>query len=245
MFKRISIFVYGLVSYTIFIGSLVYAIGFVGNLGVPMSVDAPPAATPWLAALMNGGLLVAIALGHVAMRGWGFQRRITHFLPRVAVRSTVTLASGLSLMALFALWQPVGGVIWQVQEPFAAAVIKGLFILGWTLIVASTFVVNHFDLFGVRQVWCNLVGRAATALDSSPGFHGGWLLAVWATPTMTIGHLMLATLVTGFVLMAGRLEEREFICADRAGMVGRDGDAVPVSRIDGPVHSAVASREAA
>jgi protein-S-isoprenylcysteine O-methyltransferase Ste14 len=220
MFKRISVFVYGVVSYAIFFASFLYAIGFVGDLLVPKSIDAVPDTPLWAALAINSLLLGAFAVQHSVMARPGFKRWITRFIPKPAERSTYTLAASLLLIALFAYWQPIGGVVWRVEEPVAKAVLYSLFGFGWGLVLVSTFLINHFDLFGLRQVWLYLIGREYTHLKfATPGpyrwvrhpLYVGWFFAFWATPTMTIAHLVFALLTTGYILIAIQLEERDLI----------------------------------
>lgn len=220
MVKRISVLVYGVVSYAIFFATFLYAIGFVGNLWVPKSIDSAPEAPLWVALLVNSLLLGAFAVQHSVMARPGFKRWITRFIPKAAERSTYTLISSLLLIALFAHWEPIGGVVWQVDDPIGRAVLYGLFGFGWTLVLVATFLINHFDLFGLRQVWLHLIGREHSQLKfGTPGpykwvrhpLYVGWLFAFWATPTMTVAHLVFALLTTGYILIAIRLEERDLL----------------------------------
>jgi len=211
MFKRISVFIYGVVSYAIFFGSFLYAIGFVGNVGVPKSIDSIPESPLWVALAINSLLLGAFAVQHSVMARPGFKRWITRSIPKPAERSTYTLASSLLLISLFAFWEPIGGVVWSVQDPIGKAVLHSLFGFGWALVLVATFLINHFDLFGLRQVWLYLVGKEYTHLKfGTPGFYKwvrhplyvGWFFAFWATPTMTVAHLVFALLATGYILIA-------------------------------------------
>ena len=220
MYKRISVFIYGVVSYTIFFGSFVYAIGFVGDVGVPKSIDSIPQSPLWMALAINSLLLGAFAVQHSVMARPGFKRWITRFIPKAAERSTYTLASSLLLIALFTFWEPIGGVVWNVEDPIGRAVLYGLFGFGWGLVLVATFLINHFDLFGLRQVWLYLVGKEYTHLKfGTPGFYKwvrhplyvGWFFAFWATPTMTLAHLVFALLTTGYILIAIQLEERDLL----------------------------------
>jgi protein-S-isoprenylcysteine O-methyltransferase Ste14 len=222
MFKRISVFVYGVVSYAIFFASFLYAIGFVGDLWVPKSIDSTPQVPLWVALAINSLLLGAFAVQHSVMARPGFKRWITRFIPKPAERSTYTLAASLLLIALFAYWEPIGGVVWRVEDPVGKAVLYSLFGFGWGLVLVSTFLINHFDLFGLRQVWLYLIGREYSHLKfATPGpykwvrhpLYVGWFFAFWATPTMTIAHLVFALLTTGYILIAIRLEERDLIDA--------------------------------
>ena len=220
MYKRISEFIYGVVSYAIFFGSFLYAIGFVGDVWVPKSIDSMPETPLWMALLVNGLLLGAFAVQHSVMARPGFKRWITRFIPKAAERSTYTLASSLLLIALFTFWEPIGGVVWRVEDPIGKAVLYSLFGFGWALVLVATFLINHFDLFGLRQVWLYLVGQEYRPLKfGTPGLYKwvrhplyvGWFFAFWATPTMTLAHLVFALLTTGYILIAIQLEERDLL----------------------------------
>jgi methanethiol S-methyltransferase len=220
MFKRISVFVYGVVSYAIFFATFLYMIGFVGDIGVPKSIDAVPKAPLWVALGINTLLLIAFALPHSVMARPAFKGWITRVIPEPAERSTYTLVASLLLIALFAFWEPIGGVVWNVQDPLGRALLYGLFGFGWALVLVATFLINHFDLFGLRQVWTYLTGKHYTPVRFvTPGpyrwvrhpLYVGWFFALWATPTMTIAHLVFAILNAGYILIAVRFEERDLL----------------------------------
>ena len=162
MIKRIAIFLYGVASYAIFFLTFLYAIGFIGNLVVPVTMDGPPALPFWQALAVNLGLLSLFAVQHSVMARPAFKRRWTQIVPQPAERSTYVLFSSACLIALFAFWQPLGGVVWSVQDPVGQTALYALFALGWGLVLVSTFLINHFDLFGLRQVWLQLVGKPYT-----------------------------------------------------------------------------------
>ncbi|BAU50182.1 membrane protein [Sulfurifustis variabilis] len=216
--KRIGVFVYGAVAYAVFFATFLYAIGFVGGFVVPKSIDSAPTSPLAQALLVNALLLGVFALQHSVMARPAFKRLLTRFVPEPAERSTYVLASSLALIALFAFWQPIGGVVWDVQDPVWRAVLHGLFAFGWGLVLVTTFIINHFDLFGLRQVWLYLRGRPYTRLAFvTPGpyrlvrhpLYVGWFFAFWATPTMTAAHLFFAVATTAYILVAIRLEERD------------------------------------
>jgi methanethiol S-methyltransferase len=220
MLKRVGIFAYGVVSYAVFFATFLYAIGFIGNIFVPKSLDS--AATGPLAAalLINAGLLGLFAVQHSLMARPWFKRAWTRIVPEPAERSTYVLFSSLCLIALFAFWQPMGGVIWSVENPIARQVIFDVFLLGFGIVLVSTFLINHFDLFGLRQVWLFLIGKPYTHLEfRTPLFYKyvrhplyvGWLMAFWATPTMTAAHLLFAVMTTGYILTAIRWEEKDLV----------------------------------
>jgi methanethiol S-methyltransferase len=217
---RFLILAYGGISYLIFLGTFLYAIGFVGNFAVATSLDGPAAGSLWQAFAINLGLLSAFAVQHSVMARPQFKRWWTKIIPEPAERSTYVLFSSLALIALFAFWQPMGGVIWEVSNPAVQAVLYVLFGLGWALVLVSTFLINHFDLFGLRQVWLSFRGKPYTHLKfGTPWLYRyvrhplyvGWFLAFWATPFMTAAHLLFAIVTAAYILVAIRLEERDLI----------------------------------
>jgi protein-S-isoprenylcysteine O-methyltransferase Ste14 len=218
--KRTTAFTYGVICYIIFIATFLYTIGFVGNLFVPKSIDSTPTGPPGQALLINAVLLGIFAIQHSVMARPGFKRWWTRLVPQPVERSTYVLFSSLALILLFAYWQPIGGVIWNVQEPVGQAVLYGLCVLGWGLVLVATFLINHFDLFGLRQVWFHLRGKEDHALAFvTPGLYRfvrhpiyvGFIFAIWATPTMTAAHLFFALLTTAYILIGIRLEERDLV----------------------------------
>lgn len=224
MFKRITYFSYGVVCYALFFVTFLYAIGWVGNLFVPTSVDAPRAAGQALedALVINILLLTLFAVQHSVMARPAFKRAWTRIVPKPLERSTYVLFSSAALIALFYWWQPLGGVIWQVENPIGASLLLSGFLLGWLVVLVSTFLINHFDLFGLRQVWLYLLGKPYQPLAfKTPWLYKyvrhplyvGWLLAFWCTPTMTAAHLLFAVMTTAYILVAIRLEERDLIKA--------------------------------
>ena len=217
---RIAIFSYGLASYALFLGVFLFAIGFVGNFGVPRTIDGPPRVPFELALTIDLLLLTLFALQHSVMARPAFKAWWTRLIPAAAERSTYVLASSAALALLFWQWEPLGGVVWSVQSPLARGVLWGLCACGWLLVLAATFWINHFDLFGLRQVWLHLRGRPYTQLHFvTPGpyqlvrhpLYVGWLLAFWATPTMTATHLVFALGTTAYILVAIQLEERDLL----------------------------------
>ena len=220
MIRRITVFVYGIVSYSIFFCTFLYAYGFVGNLFVPKSIDSAPQG-PWLQALLVNGLLLGIfAVQHSVMARPAFKRLWTKMIPQPAERSTYVLFSSLALILMFWQWRPMGGVVWNVEDPIGRSVLLSLFALGGLLVLWATFLINHFDLFGLRQVTLYLSGREYTRLKfKTPGLYRfirhplylGWLLTFWSTPTMTVAHLVFAVATTTYILMAIRWEERDLV----------------------------------
>ena len=220
MLKRLSVFLYGVLCYVVFFATFLYAIGFVCNLYVPRSLDGPPVAPLASSLMVDLGLLLLFALQHSVMARPAFKRGWTRLIPEAAERSTYVIASSIALIILFAFWQPLGGVVWSVTQPTAVIVLYSLCAFGWLLVLVSTFLLNHFDLFGLRQVWLHLRGTPYTHLTfSTPGpyrlvrhpLYVGWLFAFWATPDMTLTHFVFALATSGYILAAIQLEERDLV----------------------------------
>ena len=220
MAKRLAVFVFGLVSYLLFFLTFVYAVGFIGNLYVPNSMDSPARMSFWPALAIDALLLLAFAVQHSVMARPAFKEVLTRFIPAAAERSTYVLLSSLLLIALFAFWQPIGGLVWNVTNPVAQNAVTALFGLGFALVFVATLLINHFDLFGLRQVALHLAHKPYTYLEfRTPLFYRyvrhplyvGWLIAFWATPTMTGAHLLFAVLTSGYILTAIRWEERDLV----------------------------------
>jgi methanethiol S-methyltransferase len=220
MLKRIVFFVYGVVSYLIFFGTYLYAIGFIGNFWVPTSLDGLPSGPFAAAVAVNAALLALFAVQHSVMARKWFKDWWTRIVPKPIERSTYVLFSSLALILLFWQWRPMGGVIWSVQDPIGIFVLYSLFGFGWTLVLVSTFLINHFDLFGLRQVWLYLLGREEKPMKfTTPAFYKlvrhplyvGWFFAFWMTPTMTAAHLLFSLATTAYILLAIQFEERDLI----------------------------------
>jgi len=223
--RRVVIFAYGVSVYVLFLATFLYAIGFIGNFGVPRTVDGPASGSLAVAIAIDVALLGLFAVQHSVMARRGFKRWLTRFIPEPAERSTYVLFSSLALIALFAAWRPLGGVVWEVESPVGRATLLTVFATGWLVVLACTFLINHFDLFGLRQVWLQLRGRPYTQLRFATPWpyrvvrhplYVGWLLAFWATPTMTLAHLLFAIATTGYILIAIQLEERDLVAAHGA-----------------------------
>jgi len=216
--KRLCIFVYGVVCYAASLATLLYTVGFLGDFRAPTSLDSSRAAPLPAALLINVALVTLFALQHSVMARPAFKRWWTRIVPESAERSTYVLLSCLALMALFILWQPVGGLVWKVNSPNTRALLYGAIALGWTVLLASTFLLNHFDLLGLRQVWLQLKRKPYQPLPfRTPALYRcvrhplyvGWLLTLWAAPVMTVAHLVFALASSVYILIAIRLEERD------------------------------------
>jgi len=220
MVKRVAVFIYGSVAYLTFLGTFLYAIGFVGGLGVPTSLDGDPGAPLAAALAIDAALLAIFAVQHSVMARRWFKTWWTQFVPPAIERSTYVLFASLALMLLFWQWRPLGGVVWSVENPAGQALLRMLFAAGWTLVLVVTFLINHFDLFGLRQVWCVLVGRPSPKVSfATPGpyrvvrhpLYFGFLLAFWMTPAMTLAHLVFAIATTGYIVLAIQFEEQDLV----------------------------------
>lgn len=218
--KRIAIFIYGVVSYAVFFVTFLYAVGFLGNVAVPKSIDSPREGSLGVALAVDLLLLAVFAIQHSVMARPAFKARWTRIIPPAAERSTYVLASSVALIALFAWWRPLGGVVWELESPLARGVMQVLFAAGPATILLTSFLINHFDLFGLRQVWLHLRGRSYQPLRfGTPGpykhirhpLYIGWFLTFWATPTMTASHLVFAVATTVYILIAVLFEERDLI----------------------------------
>jgi len=215
---RTLAFVYGLVSYLVFFIAFLYAIGFAGNIVVPKSIDSGTAG-PFVPSLIIDAVLLGLfAIQHSVMARPGFKRWWTGFIPKPIERSTYVLLSSLLLILLFWQWSPILSVVWSVANPAGSFVLTALFWAGWLLVLLSTFVINHFDLFGLRQVYLFQKGKEYTDLVFKKRFFYkfvrhplllGFIIAFWATPKMTLGHLVFALATTAYMLIAIQLEERD------------------------------------
>ncbi|HMG33195.1 MAG TPA: isoprenylcysteine carboxylmethyltransferase family protein [Blastocatellia bacterium] len=218
MFTRIATFIYGVLCYLIFFGTFLYAAGFVGNLIVPKSIDSGVPAPIGEGLLINAGLLALFALQHSIMARPWFKRVWTRVIPEQAERSTYVLFSSLALIVLFWQWRPMGGVVWRVESQAFSIALYSVCAMGWLLVLISTFLLNHFDLFGLRQVYLFLIGKKCTPLvfrtpilyqHVRHPLYLGWLLAFWSTPVMTAPHLVFSIATTAYIFMAIQFEEKD------------------------------------
>ncbi len=216
--KRTLILAYGVISYALFFVTFLYSIGFVGNIWVPRSIDSEPTMAFGSALMVNLGLLTMFAVQHSGMARPAFKRWLTRYIPEAAERSTYVLMSTLAMAALMYYWAPFGGVIWAVQTEWAQLTLNGLYLASWALLLYATFLINHFDLFGLRQVWLAFCEKDNHELKFvTPALYNivrhpiyvGWLGIFWITPTMTVTHLLLAIGVTAYILIGIQLEERD------------------------------------
>lgn len=216
--RRIAFFAYGLSAHLMFLAVYAYLIGWTTNLIIPRTIDRPASGDLWIAALVNFLLLLTFGVQHSVMARRAFKRWWTQYVPEPIERSTYVMISNLLMILMFVCWRPMPSIVWHVERQAVRCVIWAVALSGWLLVPAASLLINHFDLFGTRQVWLHLKGKRYTQppfrtpwlyrLVRHP-LYVGWLIAFWATPTMTLGHLLFAAVQTAYILIAIRFEERD------------------------------------
>jgi methanethiol S-methyltransferase len=211
---------YGIICYVAFLGSFLYAIGFVGNLLVPRTIDSGLSAALPNALAIDLLLLGLFAVQHSVMARPGFKRVWTRIVPHPVERSTYVLLSSLLLALLCWYWRPIPGVVWNVSLPWFSALLMGLFAVGWTIVLFSSFLISHFELFGLRQTYLRMRGLDYTPLKFTQRalykvvrhpLMLGFVIAFWATPHMSVGHLLFAIATSVYILVGIFLEERDLM----------------------------------
>ncbi len=219
LLKRWMILLYGLLSYGLFVVTIGYGIAFFGNLFVGRTIDAAASVSVGEALLVNAGLLLLFALQHSGMARPQFKLWLSRFVAPVAERSTYVLFSSGALILMMALWQPMGGVVWSIDNALARAAIMAVYFGAWAMMIWATFLLDHFELFGLRQVWCAFHGRAPCrepAFQTPAAYrftrhpiYFSWAVLLWASPIMTVSHLVVAVGLTAYIVFGIRLEERD------------------------------------
>ncbi|CAN7425014.1 isoprenylcysteine carboxylmethyltransferase family protein [Bradyrhizobium sp. LjRoot220] len=217
---KFTAFLFGAVAYFTFLFTILYAIGFVSDLGVPKAIDTGEKSPLFEALAVNLALMSLFGIQHSVMARRGFKQWWTQYIPKPIERSTYVLFASLTLLLLFWQWRPIPTVVWHIEEPEMAATVAILSFVGWVIVFTSTFLINHFELFGLHQVTSNLTGRQMprptfrTPLLYNFVRHPiylGFIIAFWAAPTMSVGHLLFAAVTTAYIFVGILFEERDLI----------------------------------
>jgi methanethiol S-methyltransferase len=220
MLKRLLFFAYGSFSYLIFLATFLYAIAFVGGFVVPTQLDGPSQGPITTALAIDAALLMVFAVQHSVMARRWFKERWTQIVPWAIERATFVLCASAALLLLFWLWRPIGIPVWTIENGYTRLIVWTLFAAGWGTVLVMTFLINHFDLFGLRQVWLPLIGKPYTPVPFRTPLpyriirhplYFGFLLAFWMTPHMTLAHLVFALATTAYIVLAIQFEERDLL----------------------------------
>lgn len=218
--QRFFIMAYGVTAYALFLGVFLYAIGFIGGFLTPTTLDGPLSGSLATAIAINLGLSLLFGLQHSVMARPAFKAMLTKIIPEPMERSTYVLATNLVMLLLFWQWRPMGMLVWTIENAALQTVIWTLYGFGWLTVFVTTLLINHFDLFGLRQVWLYFRGKPYTPLNFvTPGpyklvrhpLYIGWLMAFWCTPHMGAAHLIFAIGMTAYILIAIQFEERDLV----------------------------------
>lgn len=216
--KKLTILIYGVIAYLSFHAVILYTMAFIGNFGLTNSLDSMPNKPMLSAMLINIGLLTMFAVQHSGMARKGFKNWLKKFIPEAAERSTFVLMSNIALFLVLYFWEPIGGVIWQANSQFSQITLISLYMLGWSIVFVSSFLINHFHLFGLQQVWYNFKGKEVPpAQFTTPSLYKyvrhplyvGFIILSWSATTMTLAHLLFAVMITAYILVGIQFEEKD------------------------------------
>lgn len=220
MMSKVFALFYGVLSYLIFFVVFLYLIGFVGEFVVPKTVSSGEQSSFWFALFMNVLLIGLFALQHTVMARSSFKHWLTQFIPAHLERSTFMLVTSAILMLLYYYWQPMAGTLWSITNPLAVTILYTLFALGWVMILISTFLTNHFDLFGLRHIYLYFTGTEYSHIPFTKMWFYHWvrhpmmlgfIIAFWCSPVMTVSHFVFSAGMTLYILMGIQYEERGLI----------------------------------